>query len=154
MSLMKTQKAVPIVLRESVEGVQILVFTHPVAGVQLVKGSVEPGESASEAALRELEEESGITEAVAVQSLGSWESGYQEQTWHLQEVRPSSPLPSQWEHFTQDGGGHLFAFHWHALAAEPSQEWHPVYRAVLREVTSRLYAIRREPHPPVPRGAA
>ena len=121
---MMTQKAVPIVLRESVEGVQILVFKHPMAGVQLVKGSIEPGETASEAALREPEEESGINEAVAVQSLGSWESGYQEQTWHLHEVRPTGPLPSQWEHFTQDGGGHLFAFHWHALAAEPSKDWH------------------------------
>ena len=35
-------------------GSRILVFRHPSAGIQLIKGTIEPGECASDAALREL----------------------------------------------------------------------------------------------------
>ena len=35
-------------------------FRHPLAGIQLVKGTVEPSESPEDAARRELFEESGL----------------------------------------------------------------------------------------------
>lgn len=47
---MRTSKAVPVLLRRAPQGVGILVFTHPLAGVQIVKGTVEAGESVNQAA--------------------------------------------------------------------------------------------------------
>jgi 8-oxo-dGTP pyrophosphatase MutT (NUDIX family) len=38
----------------------LLVFDHPLAGTQLPSGTVEPGEEASEAAMREVREETGV----------------------------------------------------------------------------------------------
>ena len=49
-------KACPVMFRDSSMR-KILAFEHPEAGVQLVKGSIEPGENPRLAALRELAEE-------------------------------------------------------------------------------------------------
>lgn len=59
-------KVCPVVLRQGNEGTEILVFRHPLAGVQLVKGTREAGESIAQAALRELAEESGITSGAVI----------------------------------------------------------------------------------------
>ncbi|WP_410001350.1 NUDIX domain-containing protein [Rhizobium leguminosarum] len=42
------------------QGLEILAFTHPSAGNQFVKGTVEEGERPQDAAARELREESGL----------------------------------------------------------------------------------------------
>ena len=115
---------------------QVLVFRHPQAGVQLVKGSVEAGESIEHAAVRELAEESGLQDATVIRDLGAWSSGYEGQVWHFHEVRCAGHVPEEWEHFAQDGGGQVFRFFWHGLHAAPSQDWHPVYRAALAELTA------------------
>ena len=60
MNIMNIQKVVPVVLRVQNAETQILVFHHPLAGIQIVKGTVELNEMLEEAALRELFEESGI----------------------------------------------------------------------------------------------
>ena len=54
------QKVCPIVSRCSNETQEILMFRHPLAGIQLVKGTVEPSENPADAARRELFEESGL----------------------------------------------------------------------------------------------
>jgi 8-oxo-dGTP pyrophosphatase MutT (NUDIX family) len=50
---------------------ELLVFRHPDAGVQLPAGSVEPGEAFEAAALREVEEETGLMDARLVARLGT-----------------------------------------------------------------------------------
>ncbi|MBF0678189.1 MAG: NUDIX domain-containing protein [Devosia sp.] len=55
------QKVCPVVVRGSGRDQEILVFHHPQAGVQLVKGTLEPGEDPVTGDLRELAEESGLT---------------------------------------------------------------------------------------------
>lgn len=53
-------KVCPVVLRK--QNQELLLFQHPLAGIQLVKGTVETfDESYITAAKRELAEESGIT---------------------------------------------------------------------------------------------
>ena len=54
------QKVCPIVSRCSNATPEILMFRHPLAGIQLVKGTVEPSENPADAARRELFEESGL----------------------------------------------------------------------------------------------
>ena len=52
------EKVVPVILRDINQRTEILVFKHPIAGIQIVKGTVETNEELEEAALRELYEES------------------------------------------------------------------------------------------------
>ncbi|MGX5266288.1 NUDIX domain-containing protein, partial [Klebsiella pneumoniae] len=54
------EKVVPGVFRKINNNLEILVFRHPLAGIQIVKGTVEHQEQLEYAALRELYEESGI----------------------------------------------------------------------------------------------
>lgn len=50
--------------------IQLLVFAHPTAGVQLPAGSVEVGEQPASGAVREVAEETGLTGCVVVTRLG------------------------------------------------------------------------------------
>ncbi len=75
---MYPNKACPVVLSTSLP-IKILLFRHPLAGTQRVKGTIENGETPGAAALRELEEESGISDAVIGLDLGCWKSDHQDQ---------------------------------------------------------------------------
>lgn len=54
-------KVVAYVTHRRGDVVRLLVFEHPLAGVQLPAGTVEPDESPDQAALREVAEETGVT---------------------------------------------------------------------------------------------
>ena len=126
---MVASKACPVVLRD-VETLEVLAFAHPLAGLQLIKGTIEPSESPADAALRELHEEAGLKGHV-VGGLGLWQSGYLGQVWSFHLCEVSSRPPNEWVHHTQDDGGLDFRFFWHPLFAEASEQWHPVYRRAL-----------------------
>jgi len=126
------------VLRERNYRTEVLLFEHPLAGTQLVKGTIEPGESASEAAARELAEESGVQAAGAIFDLGTWEHCPAGQVWHFREVRVEQDLPETWSHFTKDGGGQTFRFLWHPLYAPAPPGCHPVYVAALAFLRAQL----------------
>jgi 8-oxo-dGTP pyrophosphatase MutT (NUDIX family) len=123
-------KACPVVLR-SPAGREILAFEHPLAGFQLVKGTVEAGERPHEAAIRELHEEAGITAEAVVKDLGLWESGHEEQVWSFHLCAVPASLPDTWTHWARDDGGHEFRFFWHPLREKPSAAWQPVFRGAL-----------------------
>ena len=113
-------------------GREVLAFRHPLAGAQLVKGGIEPGETVEAAALRELVEEAGVA-GRGTRGLTIRDDIRDGELWHLVEVE-TGPLPEAWVHRCADDGGHDFAFFWHrpgdgdAAFAEP-------YRRVLRVLT-------------------
>ena len=126
-------KACPVVLRSSGNSLDILAFRHPLAGSQLVKGTVDGNESASQAALRELAEESGISNATPIAELGEFVVAEESQRWSL--ILCDAPnLPETWEHFCEDDGGHVFRFFWQDLSTYPDESWHPLFRIALDEV--------------------
>ncbi len=135
--LQRKVKACPVVLRGSGAEREILVFRHPLAGVQLVKGTVEAGETIPAAALRELKEEAGIQAYRVMRNLGAWESGYEGQVWHFIECEVGD-LPNEWAHFTQDDGGHMFSFYWHPIAKQPCSEWHEVFVKAVQTIQKRI----------------
>jgi 8-oxo-dGTP pyrophosphatase MutT (NUDIX family) len=124
MAVKEPTKVCVIVLRAA----ELLVFRHPKAGIQFVKGTIEEGEMRAAAALRELEEESGIRAAAVERDLGVWESQFKEQAWSFHLCSVDKPLPDEWVHRTPDGGGLDFHFFWHPLASEPGDDWRPVFR--------------------------
>lgn len=130
---MPPTKTCPIILKTKNNTLHILAFRHPQAGCQLVKGTIEPGETPREAAIRELFEEAGIAEAQVVEDWGIWDSGFEGQVWsfHLCTCAVDT-LPEKWAHYTTDDGGHLFAFFWQPLYYTPTEAWHPLFQGALR----------------------
>ena len=133
---MAADKSCPVVLRTR-ETLEILAFEHPLAGLQLVKGSVDPGESTDLAAVRELIEEAGI-QSTARRDLGEWHSIVTGHTWAFHECHVAQDLPDTWVHFAEDDGGHEFSFFWHPLMSEPSERWHQVFRDALSFLRTAL----------------
>jgi 8-oxo-dGTP pyrophosphatase MutT (NUDIX family) len=135
---MKPNKTCPVVVRYKDGELQKLAFRHPAAGCQIIKGTIESGEPAAKAALRELFEEAGIQSATVSRDLGVWEAGYEDQVWsfHLCEV---DELPDAWIHHTRDGGGHDFAFFWYSLHESPNDDWHPLFKGALQWIRTILF---------------
>ncbi len=133
---MPANKACPVVLRQRA-GLEILAFEHPLAGLQLVKGSIEAGEASAVAAVRELAEEAGV-QGVAIGPLGLWHAGFGGQVWAFHECRVAHALPERWSHRCADDGGHEFSFFWHPLADKPSEHWHPLFQQALAFLRERL----------------
>jgi 8-oxo-dGTP pyrophosphatase MutT (NUDIX family) len=131
------RKVCPVVLRRRNGRAEILAFRHPTAGLQLVKGSIEPGEDPARAALRELFEESGIEGAEVVLSLGAVRVTGPDQEWQV-FVCSTGPLPDAWSHFTEDGGGHAFSFFWHPLDEEPDDDWHSIFKQAVNFIRSTI----------------
>ena len=135
---------------------RLLVFDHldVDAGTQVPAGGIHINESAEDAVLREVAEESGLDSATIVRKLGeAWNRsepgnvplGLEEQIQHAFHLRLlDSPVHDRWEWAERSGGDvveHRFAFRWATLqeaeeALRPAQAmWiHPV-RLSLRHST-------------------
>ena len=131
-------KACPVVIRGQ-SAFEVLAFVHPLAGFQLVKGTIEPGENSRDAALRELREKSGLSASKTSTDLGTWVSGYENQIWtfHLRDI---DGLSDSWTFRTTDDGGHDFKFFWHPLLQQPIEQWHWVFQGALKCIASKLPA--------------
>lgn len=62
-------KVTAFIVRQRDAQQELLVFAHPTAGVQVPAGTVEEGEAFEDAALREVEEETGLKEVQLVKEL-------------------------------------------------------------------------------------
>lgn len=125
------EKVCPFILRKNAElQTEVLVFQHPVAGIQLVKGTLEADESIVEAAIRELFEESGIIRTVEhCAYIGQCQIA--STPWHFIAIDILDlSLSEQWQYQTLDDYGHVFSFFWlpvpHLLALDESRI-HPKY---------------------------
>ncbi|GHS81866.1 DNA mismatch repair protein MutT [Pseudomonas sp. PAGU 2196] len=137
--IMLPDKACAVVLSPSAPP-GMLLFRHPLAGVQLVKGSIERGETPGEAALRELREESGIHNATIRDDLGCWDADHLGQIWSFHLCRVDGLLPERWSHQTLDDHGHTFEFFWAPLDHLPYSECHPVFQRALAFLRESLKA--------------
>ncbi len=142
--MMAPIKACPVVVRQG-DGIEILVFKHPLAGIQLVKGTIEAGESPREAAVRELMEEAGLAGASVVSDLGLWKVELRDQVWSFHLCDVGHALPDEWVHYCADEGGHDFSFFWHPLDRPPSEEWHEVFQGALAFVRKVVLAGTSNP---------
>ncbi len=130
---------------------RLLVFFHPGdRGMQLPKGTVEPGESPQDAARRELLEESGIDFTGRLEPLGTLErdcaAGIEgnahrhAQRWHLFLMRAAPGLPDTFEHVASgspEEEGLVFSFRWLA-ADQPLDGFTLPYRQAVERVREAL----------------
>ncbi|MBY5351331.1 NUDIX hydrolase [Rhizobium leguminosarum] len=135
--MLKLEKTCPVVTRRMNQGLEILAFTHPSAGNQFVKGTVEEGERPQDAAARELREESGLLTPSVMTALGSREIGPDHVVWHF-FVWHSSGLPDRWHHRAEDDHGHTFSFFWHPLRLPLDDDWHPIFHQAFEFIALRL----------------
>ena len=122
-------KVCPVVFRDSSLR-QILAFEHPTEGLQLVKGSIDPGEDARAAALRELAEEAGIINSSIARDLGTWSSGNDGQVWSLQLCDYQPNLPERWAHQERK-------YFWHDVHPPAGDGWAEQFRRALATIRER-----------------
>ena len=124
--MLNVQKACPVVTRTTDRGLEVLAFLHPLAGRQFVKGTIEKGETPSDAAKRELFEESGLSCPDPMEPLGKAPIGPDEATWHFYRWH-STGLLDTWSHATKDDHGHMFTFFWHPIDVPLDESWQPTF---------------------------
>ncbi len=125
------KKVCPVIFRVKNAQKEILAFRHPLAGIQLVKGTVEENEDLQLAAARELAEESGIAHVSAAEFKGTLLFAEENQLWHFYLCETEENLEDSWDFFADDDGGLNFSFFWQPLGEKPSGAWHPVHRKAL-----------------------
>ena len=137
------QKVVPVITRRRHQKHELLVFQHPTEAVQLVKGTVEPGEELEAAALRELEEESGVKEAVISTKIGEkhFEFKDEKQHWHFYSIEVSETLRDQWDHFAQEEEGMWFKLFWQDIDEPLDTPWPEVFDAARRLIRDWLARV-------------
>jgi 8-oxo-dGTP pyrophosphatase MutT (NUDIX family) len=162
-----TMKIAAFITRERAGCVELLAFNHPEADyftrnaplpwLQLPAGTGEAGETPLQAALREVQEESGLTEFVSVDYLGACD----DQPWgirHVFHMRVAGNPPECWTHTVRCTGGSgwdegmVFHYAWLRLseAAGPIgmfAAWLPMVEAFLSQQQAAaqvaVRAIRR-----------
>lgn len=131
-----TPKATAVVTRGPIEARQLLVFAHARTGLQLPAGTVEAGETFEAAAIRELAEETGLTNVTPPLELGHLDEISQAGTpfhRHLFHFEPLTEVPDRWPH-PCDCGDQITLF-WQPLATtrldHRQQPWLDLARATL-----------------------
>jgi len=66
----RIHKVTAFITRETVNGRQLLLFKHPIAGIQLPAGTVDEGEWVETAVLREVAEETGLQQVRIIRKVG------------------------------------------------------------------------------------
>jgi 8-oxo-dGTP pyrophosphatase MutT (NUDIX family) len=107
-----------------VRGEDLLVFRHRSheAGVRVPAGTIEPGEAPEAAALREAEEETGLTGFRLVRKLGEYthrfEGRPEDHRRHVFLLEAPAGTPERWAHFAEHA--YWFDFSWVPLRPAPA----------------------------------
>jgi 8-oxo-dGTP pyrophosphatase MutT (NUDIX family) len=129
MSIADYEKVLAYVVRPSASGgLELLVFQHPTAGLQVPAGTIDEGESPESAVVRELAEESGLSNVRIVGMLDRyvWTHPRTQHRHHRHvfQFDGSNELPDRWDHVavgSAEEQGLTFSFRWIPVAAAISQ---------------------------------
>jgi 8-oxo-dGTP pyrophosphatase MutT (NUDIX family) len=124
--LTRRRRVVAYITRDHNGRRELLVFDHrdhPDVAVQVPAGRLDPGEELETGLLREIEEESGLTNVRIVRELPGFEdhyrSRYENHGFHLVL---EGDTPDEWEHIVfgaGDDAGLVFRYRWIPLEPDP-----------------------------------
>lgn len=158
-------KITAFIAREREGRVELLVFNHPEADyfvreaplpwLQVPAGTGEAGEDAHATVMREVQEESGLSEFAMVRHLGA----YDDPPWGIRHVflmMPAGELPERWDHVVHGEGedhGMVFRYEWVSLDDARQligmhAQWLPMVEAALRDEEAGDEARARGFEPP------
>lgn len=123
-----------------IRGDDVLAFRHPLAGVQLPKGTSEPGETPDATERREFFEEVGVSLTQPMTSLGTWTCPEPASLWHIFVADAPLGLPHGWRHAPTGGGDEsrlIFEVMWVPMR-DPTDTFHPLFHPVLDRVRHHL----------------
>jgi 8-oxo-dGTP pyrophosphatase MutT (NUDIX family) len=127
----RVQKVTAFITRPGSAGLDLLLFRHPEAGIQIPAGTVEEGEALQSAVLREAAEETGLHGLRVVAYVGSIQITLPEDERrihrHFFHLACDGSTLERWD---QDADGHTFNCFWapmHNLPeiVSPQDEWLP-----------------------------
>ncbi len=137
---MPRQKSFSYIIRLNQAGPELLVFDSlEEPGLEVPKGSAQPGETPAQTAVREVEEESGLTGLTLIRELGV--TLWQDEEQHFFLFRAGEPLPDRFEHVVtgQDGDrGTRYQYQWIAVTPALSQSLVQGSNAFVGEMTAAL----------------
>lgn len=88
------QKVTAFITRQAATGHELLLLSHPYAGIQIPAGTVEPGEQPAAAVLREVAEETGLENVVRAYFLGEQEQAFPSGNYIVARQTPVYARPS------------------------------------------------------------
>jgi len=121
------KRSCPIVYRESATGLEILAFSQPTAGKQLVTGTIGAKETLAASCVRSLRQASGL-QGKAKRYIGKELMVAAEATFGFYLMETESILVEQWQ--GPEGGteGEPLDFFWQRLDQPLGDEWQPLYQ--------------------------
>ena len=136
----RIRKACPVVLRKTPDGLQFLAFSHPEAGNQIVKGTIEDGESAAQAAMRELKKASDVSPQGHPHDLGKSDGVVRGESWHFMVCR-TSPLAHEWNFETAGDNSQTLSFFWQSFDSFLEDGWEASIIRAIRYIELKLEAM-------------
>jgi 8-oxo-dGTP pyrophosphatase MutT (NUDIX family) len=137
---MPRQKSFSYIIRASQAGSELLVFDSlEEPGLEVPKGSVQPGETPAQAAVREVWEESGLTGLILIRELGV--TLWQDEEQHFYLFKTGQALPDRFGHVVtgQDGDrGMCYQFRWLEITPALSQSLVQGSNRFVRELMAAL----------------
>jgi len=147
MSSYDSQKAFPLVIRNTGAVTELLIFDHPLTPPQVAKGTIDPGENPLAAAKRELVEESGLSSLPLLGDLGTTivdshkkaantKFGIERQRWHMFLFEASADVPDRWNQNpvgSEEEERLVFVFRWVPLN-DAMQHLHPHFEPAVEAV--------------------
>jgi 8-oxo-dGTP pyrophosphatase MutT (NUDIX family) len=137
---MTRQKSFSYIIRASQADLELLVFDSlEEPDLEVPKGSAQPGGTPAQAALREVEEESGLTGLILIRELGV--TLWQDEEQHFFLFRADESLPDRFEHEVtgQDGDrGMRYQYRWLEITPALSQSLVQGSNRFVRELMAAL----------------
>ncbi len=137
---MLKQKSFSYIIRAAPSGHELLAFASlNEPGFEVPKGSVKPGETPAQAAVREVEEESGLRALTLIRELGVTQWYDEEQHFFL--FRAEGSLPDRFDHLVtgQDGDrGMRYQYQWLAITPALGQSLVQGSNRFVREMIAAL----------------